>query len=86
MVSQISEAVLDGIADALVDKGYILLSDIIPDYVSLALLEKMQAEQNINFKKAAIGRGIANKSILIFAQIKYPGLTIKIIPTVNIYQ
>jgi SM-20-related protein len=58
MVSQISEAMLDVIADALVDKGYILLSDIIPDYVSLALLEKMQAEQNIEFKKAAIGRGI----------------------------
>ncbi|MGK0409168.1 MAG: SM-20-related protein [Shewanella psychromarinicola] len=58
MVSQISEAILDVIADALVDKGYILLSDIIPDYVSLALLEKMQAEQNIEFKKAAIGRGI----------------------------
>jgi SM-20-related protein len=58
MVSQISEAILDVIADALVDKGYILLSDIIPDYVSLALLEKVQAEQNIEFKKAAIGRGI----------------------------
>ncbi|MGI2169356.1 2OG-Fe(II) oxygenase [Shewanella sp. MF05960] len=58
MVSQVSEAMLDVIADALVDKGYILLSDIIPDYVSLALLEKMQAEQDINFKDAAIGRGI----------------------------
>ncbi|MEM5503779.1 2OG-Fe(II) oxygenase [Shewanella frigidimarina] len=58
MVSQVSEAMLDVIADALVDKGYILLSDIIPDYVSLALLEKMQAQQDIDFKKAAIGRGI----------------------------
>lgn len=57
MVSQVSEAMLDVIADALVDKGYILLSDIIPDYVSLALLEKMQANQDIDFKAAAIGRG-----------------------------
>lgn len=57
MVSQLSEAVLDVIADALVDKGYILLSDIIPDNVSLALIEKMQAKQNIEFKSAAIGRG-----------------------------
>jgi SM-20-related protein len=58
MVSQVSEAVLDVIADALVDKGYILLSDIIPDYVSLALLEKMQVKHDIDFKSAAIGRGI----------------------------
>jgi SM-20-related protein len=58
MVSPISEAVLDVIADALVDKGYSLLSDIIPDYVSLALLEKMQAKHDIDFKYAAIGRGI----------------------------
>lgn len=58
MVSPISEAVLDMIADALVDKGYSLLSDIIPDYVSLALLEKMQAKHDIDFKSAAIGRGI----------------------------
>ncbi len=61
MFSQISEAVLDEIADALVDKGYILLSEIIPEHVSLALLEKMQSEQNINFKKAAIGRGIGQQ-------------------------
>ena len=58
MVSQVSEAMLDVIADALVDKGYILLSDIIPDYVSLALLEKVQAQRDIDFKKAAIGRGL----------------------------
>ncbi|MGX9460929.1 2OG-Fe(II) oxygenase [Shewanella sp. A14] len=58
MVSQVSEAMLDVIADALVDKGYILLFDIIPHYISLALLEKMQAEQDIAFKKAAIGRGV----------------------------
>ncbi|MGZ9897773.1 2OG-Fe(II) oxygenase [Shewanella gaetbuli] len=57
MVSQLSEAVLDVIADALVDKGYILLSDIIPTFVSLALLEKMQAKQDVDFKLAAIGRG-----------------------------
>ncbi|QDE30966.1 MULTISPECIES: 2OG-Fe(II) oxygenase [Shewanella] len=58
MVSQVSEAMLDVIADALVEKGYILLSDIIPEYVSSALLVKMHAEQDINFKKAAIGRGV----------------------------
>jgi SM-20-related protein len=61
MVSQLSEAMLDVIADALVDKGYILLSDVIPDHVSLALLEKMQAEQDFNFKQAAIGRGVEQK-------------------------
>jgi len=58
MVSQVSEAMLDVIADALVDKGYILLSDIIPDPISLALLEKTQAGQDIHFKQAAIGRGV----------------------------
>lgn len=58
MVSQLSEAMLDVIADALVSKGYALLSDIIPDAVSQALLEKMQQAKAWEFEAAAIGRGI----------------------------
>jgi SM-20-related protein len=58
MVSQLSEAALDSIADALVDKGYVLLSDIIPQQVSSALLGKMRAAKIWEFEPAAIGRGI----------------------------
>jgi SM-20-related protein len=83
MVSQVSEAMLDVIADALVDKGYILLSDIIPDYVSLALLEKVQAQQDIDFKKAAIGRGIEQQ---INTEIRSDKISWLDILTVNIYR
>ena len=42
MVSQLSEAVLDVIADALVNKGYILLTDLVPHNISQVLLDKIQ--------------------------------------------
>jgi SM-20-related protein len=58
MISPLSEAMLDVIADALVDKGYVILSDIIPQDISLALLGKMRAAQIWEFEQAAIGRGI----------------------------
>ncbi|WP_445945254.1 2OG-Fe(II) oxygenase [Shewanella sp.] len=58
MVPPLSEAMLDVVADALVDKGYVLLSDIIPQEVSLALLAKMRAAAIWEFEPAAIGRGI----------------------------
>lgn len=57
MVSQLSEAVLDVIADALVDKGFAILSDIIPPDISLALHEKVMLNRVIDFKPALIGRG-----------------------------
>ncbi len=58
MVSQLSEAVLDVIADALVDKGYICLNELIPVQISQILLEKIQATQVDDLKAAAIGRGV----------------------------
>ena len=58
MVSQLSEAMLDVIADALVDKGYIFLSDLIPTHISQVLLEKIQSTQAHELKAASIGRGI----------------------------
>ncbi|NMH64267.1 2OG-Fe(II) oxygenase [Shewanella salipaludis] len=58
MVSQLSEAVLDVIADALADKGYVSLADAIPTCVTQALLEKMQTAALNEFRPAAIGRGI----------------------------
>lgn len=58
MVSQLSEAMLDVIADALVDKGYIFLSDLVPTHISQALLEKIQSTQAHELKAASIGRGV----------------------------
>lgn len=58
MVSQLSEAMLDVIADALVDKGYIFLSDLVPTHISQVLLEKIQSTQAHELKAASIGRGI----------------------------
>lgn len=58
MVSQLSEAMLDVIADALVDKGYIFLSDLVPTHISQMLLEKIQSTQAHELKAASIGRGI----------------------------
>ncbi|PTA50035.1 proline hydroxylase [Shewanella morhuae] len=58
MVSQLSEAMLDVIADALVDKGYIFLSDLIPTHISQVLLERIQSTQAHELKAASIGRGI----------------------------
>ncbi len=57
MVSQLSEAVLDVIADALVDKGYIFLPELIPHPISQVLLEKIQATEIHELKAASIGRG-----------------------------
>ena len=58
MVSQLSEAMLDVIADALVDKGYIFLSDLVRTHISQMLLEKIQSTQAHELKAASIGRGI----------------------------
>ena len=58
MVSQLSEAMLDVIADALVDKGYIFLSDLVPTHISQVLLEKIQSTQAHELKAASIGRGV----------------------------
>ena len=58
MVSQLSKAMLDVIADALVDKGYIFLSDLVPTHISQMLLEKIQSTQAHELKAASIGRGI----------------------------
>ncbi|BDA59554.1 MAG: 2OG-Fe(II) oxygenase [Shewanella sp.] len=57
MVSQLSEAVLDVIADALVDKGYIFLPELVPAHISQVLLEKVQATEIHELKAASIGRG-----------------------------
>lgn len=57
MVSQLTEAVLDGIADALVDKGYIFLPELVPAHISQVLLEKLQATEIHELKSASIGRG-----------------------------
>ncbi|AUD60117.1 proline hydroxylase [Shewanella sp. Pdp11] len=57
MVSQLSEAMLDVIADALVDKGYIFLPDLVPNNISQVLLEKIQSTQAHELKAASIGRG-----------------------------
>lgn len=57
MVSQLSESVLDVIADALVDKGYIFLPELVPAHISQVLLEKVQATEIHELKAASIGRG-----------------------------
>ncbi|PIW59279.1 2OG-Fe(II) oxygenase [Shewanella sp. CG12_big_fil_rev_8_21_14_0_65_47_15] len=57
MVSQLSEAMLDVIADALVDKGYLFLTDLVPAHISQVLLEKIQSTQAHELKAASIGRG-----------------------------
>lgn len=57
MVSQLSEAVLDVIADALVDKGYFFLPELVPAHISQVLLEKVQATEIHELKAASIGRG-----------------------------
>lgn len=58
MVSQLSEAMLDVISDALVTKGYVFLTDFIPQEISQVLLEKVQSTQAYELKAAAIGRGL----------------------------
>ncbi|BDQ65137.1 2OG-Fe(II) oxygenase [Shewanella xiamenensis] len=57
MVSQLSEAVLDVIADALVDKGYIFLPELVPSHISQVLLEKVRTTEIHELKAASIGRG-----------------------------
>jgi SM-20-related protein len=57
MVSQLSEAMLDVIADALVDKGYLFLTDLVPAHISQMLLKKIQSTQAHELKAASIGRG-----------------------------
>lgn len=57
MVSQLSEAMLDVIADALVDKGYLFLTDLVPPHISQVLLEKIQLTQAHELKAASVGRG-----------------------------
>ncbi|EGM69925.1 2OG-Fe(II) oxygenase [Shewanella sp. HN-41] len=57
MVSQLSEAMLDVIADALVEKGYVVLTDLVPAHISQVLLEKVQSTQSHELKAASIGRG-----------------------------
>ncbi|QSX31386.1 2OG-Fe(II) oxygenase [Shewanella cyperi] len=54
MVSQLSEAVLDVIADALVDKGYLCLSEVFPAELTDALRRCLLEEE---LRPAAIGRG-----------------------------
>lgn len=58
MVSQLSEAMLDVTADALVDKGYVFLTDLVPAHISQVLLEKIQSTQAHELKAASIGRGV----------------------------
>ncbi|MCL1090483.1 2OG-Fe(II) oxygenase [Shewanella profunda] len=58
MVSQLSEAMLDVIADALVDKGYIFLTDLVPHHISQVLLDKIQTTDVHELKAASIGRGV----------------------------
>lgn len=57
MVSQLSEAVLDVIADALVDKGYIFLPELVPSHISQVLLDKVRTTEIHELKAASIGRG-----------------------------
>jgi SM-20-related protein len=57
MVSQLSEAVLDAIADALVDKGYALMTDVIPLAVAEKLRDRMMQNRHRDFRFASIGRG-----------------------------
>ncbi|MGL5391568.1 MAG: 2OG-Fe(II) oxygenase [Shewanella sp.] len=58
MVSPLSEAMLDTIATALAEQGYIVLTDLVPADISQILLAKVQATQVDELKPAAIGRGI----------------------------
>ena len=57
MVPQLSEAVMDTIADALVDTGYIVLSDALPSSVCEPLLQSCKNATLNDFRPAAIGRG-----------------------------
>ncbi|MGL4937703.1 2OG-Fe(II) oxygenase [Shewanella sp.] len=58
MVSPLSEAMLDVIAEALVDQGYIVLTDLVPVDISQVLFDKVHSTQVDELKPAAIGRGI----------------------------
>lgn len=57
MTFQLTETILDTIADSLVENGYIVLSDQIPAEVCQALLGKVQQSEWEDYKDAAIGRG-----------------------------
>ncbi|MGL5047599.1 MAG: 2OG-Fe(II) oxygenase [Shewanella sp.] len=57
MVSPLSEVMLDVIADALVDKGYLFFADLVPDSISQVLLKKIQSTEVVELKAASIGRG-----------------------------
>ncbi|WP_108944351.1 2OG-Fe(II) oxygenase [Shewanella halifaxensis] len=57
MVPQLSEAVMDTIAYALVETGYIVLSDTLPTSVCEQLLQTSKNATWDDFRPAAIGRG-----------------------------
>ncbi|MGS0681325.1 2OG-Fe(II) oxygenase [Shewanella sp. 125m-7] len=57
MVPQLSEAVMDTIADALVETGYIVLPDTLPSSVCEPLLQSSKNASWDDFRPAAIGRG-----------------------------
>ncbi|MCG9731967.1 2OG-Fe(II) oxygenase [Shewanella sp. Isolate13] len=57
MVPQLSEAVMDTIADALVETGYIVLPDTLPPSVCEQLLLSSKNATWDDFRPAAIGRG-----------------------------
>lgn len=57
MVCKFSESVLDEVADALVDRGYICLDDLFPPELVLKLRQKVFCEAKDTFKPASIGRG-----------------------------
>ena len=51
-----SNQLLDRIADALVDRGYIILSGVLPADVVGKLLERLHDLGDEDFKRAGIGR------------------------------
>ncbi|MCL2916646.1 2OG-Fe(II) oxygenase [Shewanella litorisediminis] len=57
MVCEFSESVLDGIADAIVDRGYICIDNLFEPEVVARLRDKVFAEADATFKPASIGRG-----------------------------
>ncbi|MGI3015944.1 2OG-Fe(II) oxygenase [Shewanella algae] len=57
MVSLLNDELLDRIADALTDKGYIVLEDVLPETLSSALLDKVNHSPVESFRWAEIGRG-----------------------------
>lgn len=57
MVCKFSESVLDEVADALVDRGYICIDSLFAPELVLKLRQKVFSEADDTFKPASIGRG-----------------------------